>query len=222
MRGSRGGGGGGGAGAGPPPARGRGGGRGGAGVVARHDPAASRLDDVVAEVLTHDPVGVYVASAGNPCLLAVQALRDAGSLVPIMLPSVCSSPRAYVEPLGEQAQGLSVMLGSATSRDGPLTDSTLARAAAEIAGDGDPFPLPFPLDDDWLAAWYAVEVVKIAAELDGGVTRSNIVLAQWSFEGRHPYAAGPVVASWPGSSLVHTPALLEYDLAARRWELPTE
>ncbi len=192
------------------------------GVGAPPDPAASRLDDVVAEVLTHDPVGVYVASAGNPCLLAVQALRDAGSLVPIMLPSVCSSPRAYVEPLGEQAQGLSVMLGSATSRDGPLTDSTLARAAAEIAGDGDPFPLPFPLDDDWLAAWYAVEVVKIAAELDGGVTRSNIVLAQWSFEGRHPYAAGPVVASWPGSSLVHTPALLEYDLAARRWELPTE
>lgn len=186
--------------------------------VYRHDPMAPQLTQVTDEVAVSDAAVVYLATAGNPCLLGLQELRAAGFDGPIVLPSFCTFPPAYLKPAGLDLRGVFTFAAATTTHHGPLADAPLGRAAKELTPTSE--RRWSHVDDDWMLLWHAIEVLKVAAELPGGLTRPNTALAMWSFEGRWPFAPGTVATTWPDDVALVDTERLSYDALGEHWLLP--
>lgn len=156
----------------------------------RHDPAGSVLTNEITTLAAADP-DVYISmTAGNPCLVAMQEVARVGlpeGTVKIQ-PSVCAAVSPYLAPTGDDGDGWLVFAGG-------FKDPTDDRWSAD--------PYVAWMNDELLAAgldpavslystgfgqfgWAHVEALRIAAELEGGLTRTNLLLAMWSLELDHP------------------------------------
>ncbi len=135
---------------------------------------------------------VFIAMTNeSPCLLAVLAAGEVGlteSDTTLFTSSVCRSADLYMVPAGGAADGFLSMGGGwripndPAQADNPFmqwVNATLAEAQADTAigffGSGFAY-----------YGWAYVEALRIAAELDGGVTRSNLILAQRAMNVDHP------------------------------------
>jgi len=185
--------------------------------VFEHDNAGTDLDRAIDSALALRPERVHLATVGALCLEAAEAIRAADPAIEIVYPSHCRAIDTWVTPLAAEGHGLRVFLAEGASAEFPLHSSAPDRAAEDGVEDD---PYNDRADVLWLATWHAVEVVKIAAELPGGLTRSNVLIAAWSFEGRHPYASATVAASWPDDHrLMDRPVEFAYDADIERWVL---
>jgi len=192
-------------------------------VVHLHDPAAPDLSELAASIASQGPSTVYLATAGNGCRSATLGLRAAGFDGPIVLPASGALFRCTSMPSMDTGLpgvvGLHTLAGDWTSLEGPFPDSEFSQAALALT-PADQLPWS-RIDTDWFMAWYAVEVLKIAAELPGGLTRSNIVRAMWNFDSEFPHAAGRLTVQWPDDvELVENFAHLVWDPDQARWLLP--
>ena len=173
-------------------------------VPITHDPAAATVTNEMTTVAAEDAEVFISMTAGNPCLLTVQEAGNSGMTTDgtvLFAPSVCKDPNAYMIPAGEAADGWYIIGGGVKATtdpqyaDDPYTkflNDTLSAAGLDIsvglygAGFGQ-------------HAWPHVEALKIAAELDGGLTRSNLLIALRSMEGVHPAFLDGIVFSVDGN-----------------------
>lgn len=188
-------------------------------TVLEHSAESAELSVDAETVLAADPEVVYLATGGVLCTEAANLLADRTSLI-IVVPPWCTDPASYLPASAGSVEGtLVTMVGAATASSFQV-DGTVAAAAREIAADAGPdgFFLR-AADDHWLATWYLVETLKIAAELEGGLTRPNLLLAMWTFEGRWPHATGPVVTRWPsGPDGIQSQQSFRYNQNDQLWE----
>ena len=184
-------------------------------TVFPHDLAAADLDGPIAAIIDSGADIVYLATAGYPCSLAVDGIRRAGSLIPIVVPSACIVPGFLNPDLKHDA--LYPLAGTYTANTaGPIAESVLGQAAIDHQGT-DPNGL---VDQSWIRTWLAVETLKVAAELPGGLTRTNIVLATWTYAGRHPNVEGPINVVWPSDlAQIERARLLKHDPDSKLWSL---
>ena len=151
--------------------------------IVRHDPAAATLTNEVTTLAASNPTVFISMTAGNPCVLAIQEAGRSGiteTAEAFFTPSVCKSIAAYMAPAGDDADGWYIIGGGIKDTTDPAwADDVYIQWANETleAFGGD---ATISLQGEGFANRGLVwdQMFQIAAELPGGINRTNIILAQ--------------------------------------------
>ncbi|MDH3294243.1 MAG: ABC transporter substrate-binding protein [Acidimicrobiia bacterium] len=194
-------------------------------VVVPHDPAAPTVTNEMTTVAASNPDVFISMTAGNPCLLAVQEAGNSGlteTAKALFAPSVCKDPNAYMIPAGDVADGWYIVGGGIRATTDPqyaddpyikFTNETLEAAGLDttVGLYGTGFTN---------FAWPHVEALRIAAELDGGLTRTNLILAQRAMDVKNPALLEGISFSVNGDAdayFIEGSEFSKYDAAGESW-----
>ncbi len=169
-----------------------------------HDPAAATVTNEMTTIASTDPDVFISMTAGNPCLLAVQEAGNAGLTggdTVLFAPSVCKDPNAYMIPAGEAADGWYIIGGGVKATTDPqyADDAYISFLNETLEAAGLDPSVGLYGSGFGQHGWPHVEALRIAAELDGGLTRSNLLLALRTMEGTHPAFLDGIVFSVNGN-----------------------
>ncbi len=190
-----------------------------------HDPAAPTVTNEMTTIAASDPDVFISMTAGNPCLLAVQEAGNSGlteSAKALFAPSVCKDPNAYMIPAGDAADGFYIVGGGAKATTDPqYADDTYIKFVNEKL-DAAGLDTTVGLYGTGFAqfGWPHVEALRIAAELDGGLTRSNMILAQRAMDVIHPLFLDGITFSANGAVdgyFIEGSEFSQYDAANESW-----
>ncbi len=159
----------------------------------RHDPQAATLTNEITTLAAEEPNVFISMTAGNPCLLAIQEAARAGLIETadaVFTPSVCKPVASYMAPAGDAADGWYIIGGGGKDTTDPQWEDdvwiSFSNEKIEEAG-GDP---EISLQGQGFAerGWAMEQMLRIAADLPDGLTRTNLVLAQRGMTNMtHPY-----------------------------------
>ena len=191
----------------------------------RHDPAAPTLTNEVSTIAAFAPDVFISMTAGNPCLLAIQEVEASGlldTLSAAFTPSVCKGIAAYMAPAGMAADGWWIAGGGwIDSTDANYVDAPYIKFLNDtLAADGlDPTVSLYGTGfGDY--GWSYNEVLRVAAELPGGLSRSNFILALRTFSGHHPkLQEGIEFGAWGASDgyFVEGSDFSQFDATNQAW-----
>ena len=157
----------------------------------RHDPAAPTVTNEVTTISAFEPDVFISMTAGNPCLLAIQEVEASGLLDEVsaaFTPSVCYGIAAYMAPAGMAADGWWIAGGGwKDSQDANYVDEPYMGFLNEtLSADGLDQTVSLYGTGFGDYGWAYNEVLRVAAALPGGLTRTNFILALRTFSGKHP------------------------------------
>jgi ABC-type branched-subunit amino acid transport system substrate-binding protein len=160
-------------------------------VLVSHDPSALSVASEMEELAESRPDVFLSMTAGQPCRSAIAEAERTGltrTAVGLFTPAGCRQPSTYLEPVGSAGHGFWIVGGGAKS----LTDPAFAGetfvdfANAELRDAGiDPERHLVGVGFAQYG-WAHVELLRVASALPGGLSRSNVVLAQRSLDLSHP------------------------------------
>ncbi len=159
--------------------------------VVRHDVAAATLTNEVTTLAAADPDVFIAMTAGAPCTIAYQEVARSGiaeNAAALWSPSVCGS--ASLGPAEAASDGWLILAGGwKDPGDAVLRGEDVYMQfmydTIEAAGV-DPEASTLIGNGFGEFGWPHVEALKIAAELEGGVTRVNYLVALRSLDMHHP------------------------------------
>ena len=191
----------------------------------RHDPATTDVSAELATITAGEP-DVYISMTGGAaCLLAVEAVAESGlaeTAAARFTTSVCTDPSAYLAPAGDDGDGfLSVTGGTKNTTDSRFADDVFVSFAKErLEADGRETTVTSYGNGFGTKGWPVVEALRIAAELEGGLTRANYLLAHHALHFKHPYLVDGVAFSTNGAEdayLIEGTEFARYDAANASW-----
>jgi len=157
----------------------------------RHDIAAPTLTNEITTLAATDPDVFISMTAGAPCTIAIQEVARAGlleSAKAVWTPSVCASISTYMEPAGSAAEGWLVFGGGwKDTTDPQWDDDVYIQWVNELVEDSG-LDAEISLYGTGVGqfGWPHVQALLIAAELPGGLTRTNFMIAARSLSMQHP------------------------------------
>ena len=147
----------------------------------RHDPAAPTLTNEVTTIAAFAPDVFISMTAGNPCLLAIQEVEAAGLLEDLQAaftPSVCKGIAAYMAPAGMAADGWWIVGGGSKDTTDPKhMDEPFIKFVNQNLEDAGLDPAISLYGIGYTYGYPHVEALRVAAELPGGLTRTNFIMA---------------------------------------------
>ena len=157
----------------------------------RHDPAAATLTNEITTLASGNPDVFIAMTAGNPCLLATQEAARAGittSATAFFEPSVCKAVSSVMGPAGEAAEGWLIFGGGWKDNTDPqyADDVFISWMNDKLDEGGLDSGISLYATGFGQFGWTHVETMRIAAELDGGLTRSNFMIASRALRLNHP------------------------------------
>ncbi len=157
----------------------------------RHDPAAPTVTNEITTIAAQQPDVFISMTAGNPCLLAVEEAARSGMSPDSMVlfqSSVCKDPSAFMAPAGDAGNGWYIVGGGLKVSTDPqyADDPWVSFMNERMAADGLDITNGNYGTGFSLYAWPFVEALRIASELEGGLTRTNFILAQRHLDTIHP------------------------------------
>ena len=190
----------------------------------RHDPAAPTLTNEVTTIAAFDPDVFISMTAGNPCLLAVQEVEASGLLERLsaaFTPSVCKAIAAYMAPAGMAADGWWVVGGGVKdSTDPKYIEEPFIAFLNQNLEDGGLDPSISLLATGYFFAYPWTETLRVANELPGGLTRTNVMLAARSIDIYHPLMMDGVAYELNGAAdafAVEGSDFSQFDATAQTW-----
>ncbi len=190
-----------------------------------HDPAAPTVTNEMTTIAAGDPDVFIAMTAGNPCLLAVQEAGNNGmndGERVLFAPSVCKDPNAYMIPAGDAADGWMIVGGGVkASTDPQYADDpyiSWANETLEEAGLDSSIGLYFTGFGTF--AWQTVEVMRIAQDLPGGISRTNLMLASRGLELDHPALIDGISFAVDGNNdsyFIEGSDFSRYDASGESW-----
>ena len=194
-------------------------------VPIRHDPAAPTVTNEMTTIAAGDPDVFISMTAGNPCLLAVQEAGNAGLTdgeTVLFAPSVCKDPNAYMIPAGDAADDWLIVGGGAKVNTDPqyADDPYIAWANSKLEEAGLDISIGLYFTGFGFFAWQTVEVMRIANDLPGGLSRTNLILASRGLDLEHPALIDGISFSVNGnedSYFVEGSEFSRYDAANESW-----
>lgn len=198
-------------------------------VPLRHDPAATTLIPETETAVTLEP-DVYIAMTFDQhCRQSIQAAGRLGLIDDVkarggalIATSMCSNITQHLEPAGDAADDWWVAGGGTKDITDPanfsqpfvkLLNENLRSAGLStrnvLHGTGFQY------------AYTYVEALRVAAELPGGLTRSNFILAVRSLDITHPLYLDGIRFRMNGNAdayLVEGTEFLQYDAQSRSWQ----
>ena len=190
----------------------------------RHDPAAPTLTNEVTTIAAFDPDVFISMTAGNPCLLAVQEVESSGLLERLsaaFTPSVCKAIAAYMAPAGDAADGWWVVGGGVKdSTDPKYINEPFIAFLNQNLEDGGLDPSISLLATGYFFAFPWTETLRVANELPGGLTRTNVMLAARSIDIYHPLMMDGVAYELNGAAdafAIEGSDFSQFDATAQTW-----
>ncbi len=181
----------------------------------------------IAEIAAEDPDVFLAVTAGSACGAAVDAGEAAG-LNEItharFLSTACIDPQRFLIPNNRDGGGYLAVDGGVKAVDDPLYENDLfVEFINGLLVDADITPEQTALAGAGAGqfAWAYVEALRIAADLDGGVTRANFLLALRSLELRHPMVVAGVAFATDGSDdgyPIEGARMMRYSAGQQVWE----
>lgn len=152
--------------------------------VAKHDPAAPDVTDQITTLSATGADALVLGTTGVPCSQSMAAV-DASSWQPLTyIHGGCQSIATYFTPVDPAGEGVIV---AQTQKDVSIQGDPAIEKAKEVleAAGIDPF----------VGAGYSGVVVaaafegvlRAAADMEGGLTRTNLMRAVWNADYEHPY-----------------------------------
>ncbi|MCP5030028.1 MAG: ABC transporter substrate-binding protein, partial [Actinomycetia bacterium] len=191
----------------------------------RHDPAAPTVTNEMTTIAADDPDVFISMTAGNPCLLAVEeagrtGLIEAGTT--LFAPSVCKDPNAYMIPAGEAADGWFIVGGGVKATTDPQYADDPYISFVNETMDAAGLDTSVGLYGTGFAnfAWPSVEALRIAAELPGGLSRTNFALTVRGLDLNHPITLDGISFSANGVEdgyFIEGSEFSRYDAAGETW-----
>ena len=159
-------------------------------IPIRHDPAAPTLTNEITSLAATESDVFISMTAGNPCLLAVQEAANAGitDTAVTFMPSVCKAISSYMAPAGDAADGWYIVGGGVKDSTDPQyeSDPFISWMNNTIEQQGLDPAISLYATGFGQYGWTHVEAMRIAAELDGGLNRTNMMLALRALDLQHP------------------------------------
>ncbi len=200
------------------------------GVVAsftpvHHPAAAASVSGEMGQVAATRPRVFLAMTAGRPCLQAVQeadATGLRGGAAALFLPSSCRDAATFLAPAGPAADGWRIMGGGLkTTADPAWADDPYVAFVRRSLSEADLDPAdPQSSAGFALFGWAEVEALRVAAELPGGLTRANLVLALRGLQLHHPFSldgigltTSGIADPWP----LEGSEVLVFDAASLSW-----
>lgn len=157
----------------------------------RHDPAAATLTNEITTLAAEAPDVFISMTAGNPCLLAIEEAARAGITEiadAFFTPSVCKAVSAYMAPAGDAANDWLIFGGGWKDSTDPQyeSDSYISWMNSEIEAAGLDPAVSLYASGFGQFGWSHVQALQIAAELEGGLSRTNFMIAQRALRMDHP------------------------------------
>ena len=195
-----------------------------------HDPPRQTLVSEMETVAAFEP-DVYISmTVGDSCVLAIRAARETGLYDDInakggalLTASGCTSVDQYMRRVGKAGDGWwAVGRGGKDSTDPKYVDEpfiAFMKSNLEAAGLD-------PASSSLYAAGYTygypyVEALRIAAELPGGLTRTNFILAVRSLSIEHPMYLDGIAAEFNGNRdafFIEGAEVVRFDAKSQSWE----
>ncbi len=190
-----------------------------------HDPAAPTVTNEMTTLAAGDPEVFISMTAGNPCLLAVQEAGNSGlteTAEALFAPSVCKDPNAYMIPAGDAANGFLIVGGGVKATTDPqyADDPFISWVNEEMAARGLDTSVGLYGTGFAQFGWAHVEALRIAADLPGGLSRTNLMLALRGMDVIHPITLDGISFSVNGnedSYYIEGSEFSEYDSANESW-----
>ena len=174
-----------------------------------------------------DNPDVFISmTAGNPCLLAVEGGRELGSRPRprrrCSRPSVCKDPNAYMIPAGDAGDGFLIVGGGIKANTDPqyADDPYICWANETMEAAGLDTSVGLYGTGFGQFGWAHVEALRIAAELEGGLTRTNFMLAQRAMDLIHPLTLDGISFAVDGAVdgyYIEGSEFSQYDAANESW-----
>ena len=190
-----------------------------------HDPAAPTVTNEMTTIASSNPDVFISMTAGNPCLLAVQEAGNSGlteTAKALFAPSVCKDPNAYMIPAGDAADGFYIVGGGAKATTDPqyADDPFISFTNEKLEAAGLDTSVGLYGTGFGQFGWAFVEAARIANELDGGLTRTNFILAQRSLDLIHPLFLDGITFAVDGAAdgyYIEGSEFSQYDAANESW-----
>lgn len=191
-----------------------------------HHPAATAsVSGEMGQVAAGQPRVFLAMTAGRPCLQAVQEADTTGlraSAAALFLPASCRDAATFLAPAGAAAGGWRILGGGLKSTADPAwaDDPYVSFVRRSLTAAGlDPAD-PQASAGFGLFGWAEVEALRVAAELPGGLTRPNLILALRGLQLHHPLALDGIALSTDGNAdpyPLEGSDVLVFDAAAQTW-----
>ncbi|MEZ5412630.1 MAG: ABC transporter substrate-binding protein [Acidimicrobiales bacterium] len=194
-------------------------------VPVHHPAATASVSAEMDEVAAPGPRVFLAMTAGRPCLQAVEQADGTGlraGAAALFLPSSCQDAATFLAPAGPAADGWRILGGGlkATADPAWADDPFVAFARRTLSQAGlDPAD-PQASAGFGLFGWAEVEALRVAAELPGGLTRPNLILALRGLQLHHPLSLDGIVLATSGNAdpyPLEGSEVLVFDAAAQAW-----
>jgi branched-chain amino acid transport system substrate-binding protein len=192
----------------------------------RHDPAAPTLTNEVTTIAAFDPDVFISMTAGNPCLLAIQEVEASGLLERLsaaFTPSVCKAIAAYMAPAGMAADSWWVVGGGVKdSTDPQYTSEPFIAFLNDTLKAGGLDPSISLLATGYFFAYPWTETLRVANELPGGMSRTNVMLAARSIDIYHPLMMDGVAYELDGAKdafAIEGSDFSKFDATGQTWNI---
>ncbi len=190
-----------------------------------HDPAAPTVTNEMTTIAASNPDVFIAMTAGNPCLLAVQEAGNNGmnnGETVLFTPSVCKDPNAYMIPAGDAADNWMIVGGGVKASTDPqyADDPYVSWANSKLEEAGLDSSVGLYFTGFGTFAWQTVEVMRIAAELPGGLSRTNLILASRGLELDHPALIDGISFAVDGNNdsyFIEGSDFSRYDAGSQSW-----
>jgi branched-chain amino acid transport system substrate-binding protein len=154
------------------------------------EPAAPTLTNEMTTAAAQNPDVAIGMMAGNPCLQMVEEAARSGmqaSGTVLFISQTCKDPNSFMIPAGEAAEGWYIVGGGQkVNTDPQYADDVYVQWVNQLLTDAGldiKIGLYFT---GMFFAWSMVESLRIADELPGGLSRTNLMLAMRSLDLDHP------------------------------------
>ena len=196
----------------------------------RHDPAAPTLTNEMTTVAAFEPDVFISMTAGNPCLFAIQEAGQSGLIDDIkdkggalFTPSVCKGIEAYLKPAGDYAHDWWIVGGGIKdSTDPKYTDEPFIAFINDNLAAGGLDPAVSLYATGYMFGYPYGEALRVAADLPGGLNRTNFILAVRAIDMYHPQALDGINAQLNGAAdayFIEGSDFSQFDANAQTWNI---
>jgi ABC-type branched-subunit amino acid transport system substrate-binding protein len=193
------------------------------------EPQTPSIKDPMTTLTSKNPDVYIVMATGVPCTQSIteaaeNGLRDSAKY--LFMSSVCQSSgfvgKGVVGGDGQVSDGWLVAGGGAKdfTSDGSDNDVWIKWGRDLIGAKGIDYKASGSLGSGVYFGWSMIQALQIAGQLDGGLTRSNLILTLRSMDMSHPYLVPGVKFNMNGNSdayLVEGSTFARYDYKLQGW-----
>ena len=194
-------------------------------VVQRHAPAAPKVTDEIAILAASGPDVFISMTSGNACLLAIEEVAVSGlkdELSAAFTPSVCKAPASWVSPAGDDGDGWYIVGGGVKDTTDPalIGSDAFIDFIIESLEANDLDPTNSMHGNGYMLGYPYVEALRTAAELPGGLSRTNFMLAVRAIDIRHPMYLDGITFTMNGNAdafPIEGTDISQYDSSTHSW-----